>query len=49
VGVSAYPQALKTLVEDMPDGYDVAKVGREEWDRTARPCLMGECDHGGAS
>ena len=44
---SAYPQALDILVEDMPDDYDVKKVSGDEWDRWARPCLSGKCEHAG--
>ena len=27
------------------EGWRLELVGRNEWDRRAKPCLMGECDH----
>ena len=49
VSGSAYETAAHLLAEDAPTGFRLEKVSRDEWDRRARPCLLGECNHGGAS
>jgi hypothetical protein len=46
---SAYPSAADDLAENMPASWRIEQVSSEEWDRRAKPCLSGECDHAGGA
>lgn len=44
---SAYESALDVLAEEAPVGSRIEKIDREEWDKQAKLCLLGRCEHAG--